>query len=296
MDYRECPHYHHLRHIKRLKRYRGSIYSCLGTALHDACERLIGFRYLNPERALDMAAFEETFDKIFRNELAKLLDDRRSEDPNAQFDKKERGQILKIRDQGKEILPHILPSLDEMIKAKPYHVIGSEMKLNEPINDKDMMFLGWIDLIIKDAEGNVHIIDFKTCSWGWDAKKRSSVATTYQPTLYKHYFGEKFDVEFDRIFCYFALLKRTPGKKSKRVEFIPVKIGKKKVNNALTLVDKLLVAIETDDHPQNWKSCFSDSRYEPCAFFKTEHCIKEKKTLVQQAKERKERHVEANDD
>jgi hypothetical protein len=42
-------------------------------------------------------------------------------------------------------------------------------------------------LMVATPDGKVHIFDWKTCSWGWDAKKRSDQnghLSTY--ILYKH--------------------------------------------------------------------------------------------------------------
>ena len=38
------------------------------------------------------------------------------------------------------------------------------------------MFKGFIDLVVKTPDGKYHIIDWKTCSWGWDAQRALSWA------------------------------------------------------------------------------------------------------------------------
>ena len=52
-------------------------------------------------------------------------------------------------------------------------VVSTEEKLYEPIEDHDLNFKGFIDLVVKTPDGKYHILDWKSCSWGWDAKKRS---------------------------------------------------------------------------------------------------------------------------
>jgi ATP-dependent exoDNAse (exonuclease V) beta subunit len=52
-------------------------------------------------------------------------------------------------------------------------------------------FKGFVDLVIKTPDDKYHIIDWKTCGWGWDSRKRSDPMVTYQLTLYKHYFAKK---------------------------------------------------------------------------------------------------------
>ena len=82
----------------------------------------------------------------------------------------------------------------------------------EPINsfdDAQFDFKGFIDLVIKTPDGKIHVIDWKTCSWGWNAQKRADPMTTYQLTYYKHFYAQKFGVDPKDIETHFALLKRT---------------------------------------------------------------------------------------
>ena len=104
--------------------------------------------------------------------------------------------ITDMREQAKLIAPQIMPQLTE--KFGDYEVVFSvEEQLYEQIKDSDTgyKFKGFIDLVIKTSDGKYHIIDWKTCSWGWDAKKRSDKYITYQLTLYKKFFCEKHNVD-----------------------------------------------------------------------------------------------------
>ena len=107
----------------------------------------------------------------------------------------------------------------------------------------DYKFKGFIDAIVKTVDGKVHIFDWKTCSWGWDAKKRSEPMVTYQLTLYKHYFCQKIDVDPKDVETHFALLKRTA--KKDRVEIFRVTSGEKKTENALNFLKKAVYNIES---------------------------------------------------
>ena len=66
----------------------------------------------------------------------------------------------------------------------------AEEKLYEPIEGADYLFKGYVDLIIKEGD-NYHIIDWKTCSWGWNARKKADKMIVYQLILYKHFFKNK---------------------------------------------------------------------------------------------------------
>ena len=37
----------------------------------------------------------------------------------------------------------------------------------------DYKFKGYIDAVVKTSKmGNIILVDWKTCSWGWDARKK----------------------------------------------------------------------------------------------------------------------------
>ena len=121
--------------------------------------------------------------------------------------------------------------------------------------------------MIKTADGKFHIIDWKTCSWGWNQRRKADPMTTYQLTLYKHFFAKKHNIEEDLIETHFALLKRTA--KKDRVEIFRVTSGDKKTKNALNLLHKALHNIQKCNCMKNRLSCTSGYG---CDLYKTEHC------------------------
>ena len=171
--------------------------------------------------------------------------------------------VEEMRVQGKAILPEIEDALEDYFGE--YEVLGSEIPLDERLMTKTKyVFKGFIDGVVATPDGKVHIFDWKTCSWGWDAKRRNSPMTTYQLTLYKHYFARKMDIDPKNIETHFALLKRTS--KKDRVEFFRVTSGPRKTENALKLLKKALYNIKNKRYIKNRLSC----RF--CEFNKTEHC------------------------
>ena len=55
----------------------------------------------------------------------------------------------------------------------------------------------------------IHLIDWKTCSWGWRREKKSDKTLAYQLVFYKHFYAQKYEVDPKHIECHFVLLKRT---------------------------------------------------------------------------------------
>lgn len=245
-DWVHCPFYHKLTRVDKIDGFTGNEYTAFGSALHSVCEKKL---------------LQEKFDEdYFVNELKKNISEL---DEDHEINKK---LVLDMVGQGNNIIPEIEDALNNYFDN--YEVLAVELPLMEDIDGQDdYKFKGFIDAIVKTDDGKVHIFDWKTCSWGWDAKKRSEPMVTYQLTLYKHYFCQKMDVDPKDVETHFALLKRTASKN--RVEFFRVTSGPRKTQNALKLVDKALYNIKNKRYIKNRLSCTGGYG---CKFYKTEHC------------------------
>ena len=203
---------------------------------------------------------KEIEDDFFVKELKKNI---ASLDEDHEINKK---LVLDMIGQGKKIIPEIEDALNEYFEE--YEVLAVEMPLMEDIPDEeDYKFKGFIDAIVATPDGKIHIFDWKTCSWGWDTKKRSEPMVTYQLTLYKNYFCQKTGTDPKMVETHFALLKRTAKKNP--VEFFRVTSGPKKTENALKLLSKALYNIKNKRYIKNRLSCTGGFG---CKFFNTEHC------------------------
>ena len=238
-----CPFYHKLVHIDKLRGFEGNEYTAFGSAIHKVCEvAVVG----------EKADLREEFLKSFLDEIRSTGCDNK--------------KLLKeMKHQGEEILPHILPALNDYFGS--YEVLSVEERLYEPVMEfveKETKFKGFIDLVVKTEDGKIHIIDWKTCSWGWDSRRRSEKMTTYQLTLYKHFFAQKMEIDPKNIETHFALLKRTA--KKNRVELFRVTSGPRKTENALKLLHKALYNIKNKRYIKNRLSC------KRCTFRHTKEC------------------------
>ena len=242
-DWNTCAWYHKLTRIDKIRGFTGNAFTAFGNAIHDVCEKK-----LLKEEIEEEDYFLERFEH-FLGTLDKAPDQKLVSD---------------MRTQGKAILPEIEDALEDYFGE--YEVLGSEIPLDEPIEgEDDFIFKGYIDGVIATPDGKVHIFDWKTCSWGWDAKRRSAPMTTYQLTLYKYFFARKMEIDPKNIETHFALLKRTS--KKDKVEFFRVTSGPRKTENATKLLKKALYNIKNKRYIKNRLSC------KFCDFNKTEHCM-----------------------
>ena len=240
----ECPFHYKLNYVDNLGKFTGNEYTAFGTALHEACER----------KLLDNAQDEiKIFSDAFDGELAKFPAGTVRDDK----------LINEMKEQGKTLAPMALPALKEMFGN--FTILAAEEDIYEKIEAiVDWNFKGFIDLIIKTEDGKIHILDWKSCAWGWDTKKKTDPMTTYQLTFYKYFYAKKHNIEPDNIETHFALLKRTAKKEN--VEIFRVSSGEKKTQNAFNLLKKALYAIDKGFFPKNRLNC----KY--CEFSKTKDC------------------------
>jgi ATP-dependent exoDNAse (exonuclease V) beta subunit len=247
----ECAYKHKLIYLDNIKEFQGNEYTAFGTALHEVCERsVLGEISSKKEDLL------ECFNIKFLEEVKSLIDKGVTLDKN---------MISEMRTQAAGIVEHIMPALKDFFGE--FEVVSAEEQLLESVEDYEKKFKGFIDLIIKTKDGKYHVIDWKSCSWGWDTRKKSDRMTTYQLVYYKHFFSKKHNIKVSDIETYFALLKRTA--KKNRVEIFKVTSGAKKTDNALKLLNKGLYNIENKIFVKNKLSCTSGYG---CEFYGTKHC------------------------
>ena len=240
-----CPFYHKLTYLDKVNLFQGNVYTAFGTALHETCEKLTEDKSAN---------YENIFKFSFENELSKLAD----------IPSEHQKLITEMRVQGITLAKLVIQSLDEMFPG--WQLVSCEEKLMEPIHNEisEYDFKGFIDLVLKTPNGKYHIIDWKSCSWGWDMKKKTDRITTYQLTYYKNFFCQKHNIDPKMVETYFGLLKRTA--KKEQIEIFRVTSGEKKIKNALNILNKALYNIHNNRHPKNKLSCGK------CEFKGTQYC------------------------
>ncbi len=243
-DWHFCPFYHKLVRIDGLKGFRGNTFTAFGNAIHDTCENML------------TEGLDRPYD-FFLERFGKVLNELRSD--GIEIDD---GLVEKMEEQARPLVELVLPELEEYFGE--YEVVSAEELLYEDIDDSELKYKGYIDLVLRTPDGKTHVIDWKSCSWGWDARKKSDPMVTYQLTFYKYFYARKHGLDPKDVETHFALLKRTA--KQNNVELFRVTSGQIKTNNALNFLNKAIYNIQKDKHIKNRLSCSK------CDFYKTEHC------------------------
>ena len=258
-DWVFCPFKFKITRLDKVRLFEGNEYSTFGTAVHDTSEQLVILEQKNKdnEGIKDDEEFDAVkfFQKRFKEEFESLSEEARN--------KVKQETITDMKKQGEGLVELILPALKETFGD--YELFSAEYELRQPVDGHtNFDFYGFVDLIIKTPDGKYHIIDWKTCSWGWDIQKRTSKEYTYQLTYYKHFLSKQLNVEPNKIETYFGLLKRTA--KKDRVEIFRVTSGERKVKNALNILDKCVTNIKKNNFIKNKLSCSQ------CEYNRTLYC------------------------
>tara|TARA_R100001129_G_C5313937_1_gene245936 strand:+ start:1647 stop:2411 length:765 start_codon:yes stop_codon:yes gene_type:complete len=240
----ECPYKHKLQYIDKLSGFEGNLHTAFGTAIHSVCEHGLLDEDLDREKHF-LAAFE--------GELESLRNKKIDIDPKLQE---------QMMGQYQPIVATFRDELDNYFED--CEVISTEERLYEDIEGHDLKFKGFIDLVVKTQDGKYHILDWKTCSWGWDSRKKADKIINYQLTLYKYFWAKKHDIPLEDVETHFGLLKRTAKKGN--TEIFRVTSGPTKTKNALAFLEKAVVNIKKGLTLKNRLSC----KY--CDFYKTQHC------------------------
>jgi len=239
----ECPYKHKLKYLDRVNAFKGNEFTIFGTAIHDTCEKTLLTGSTRPENYFTLSFLKQVEElKLIGVPLDVTL-------------------LAQMEKQGRSLSTKVLPALGDHFGK--YELISTEEQLYLPLTSHPQYFKGFIDLVIKCGD-TYHVIDWKTCSWGWDARRKTDKILSYQLTLYKHFFSTKHGIDPKNIETHFALLKRTA--KKNEVEFVRITSGDKKIKNALNLLNKALYNIRKNTTIKNRMSC---SR---CEFYKTKHC------------------------
>jgi len=240
-DWDFCPHYYKLTRIDKVYKFNGNMHTAFGSAVHSALETLVSERN-NKDREYAVDISKKQFLTAFNNDIERLKLDPESKD------------IKNMYSQADILLGGVL----DFMKSRfgNYEVVAIEEELNEGIDSEkygDIKYKGYIDLVIRTKDGKIHIIDWKTCSWGWPWKKKSDPMTTYQLTYYKNFFAKKYGFDLKKVETCFILLKRTAKKDN--IEVVRISSGEKKTENALKLLDTAIYNIDRGNHIKKKTSC-----------------------------------------
>ena len=262
-QWKECSWRHKLLYIDKLSTFEESPHLHYGTIIHDACEHFLKTRELKIDEA--KAKIKKAWDENgFDSDDFIQLQSQKSKLQGWNYNHSKLEDWLKWTEAS-------LNSLEECLDDTfpDWELVSAEDPLYESIDNISTKFKGYIDCIIKIPYKNDYkywIIDWKTSNGrGWSIEKQRDFLTQSQIILYKHFWGNKNNIDMKKIQCGFVLLKKVK-KQGKACQLIKVSSGPKSIEQASKIIRSMIKNVSKSIYLKNRMSC------KFCIFKDTDHC------------------------
>lgn len=248
-DWQDCSFRHKLKFVDKIVEDKPGIHLDFGTSVHAACENFLNTRVMDR--------------KVFLTSLKRLWNEHESLDQKTFTLKafKEFGQ------QGLSILDEVAKWFDETFPG--WELIDAEHALYEPLDNQPHAFKGFIDVVIKvpgpKGKPVIWLLDWKTCSWGWNMEKKNDPNVKAQLVLYRNFWANKTGTNPKDVKCGFVLLKRT-AKAGARCELVTLSIGDAATERSLKVINSMVVSVKRGIAIKNRGACTF------CPYYNTPNC------------------------
>jgi len=264
----ECPYKWFRDHLEGRRSEVFSIYMEFGKSVHWALETFKDPDVKDPNKWSTVDKICTEFEEQFRKNYKKVRDKDKREFSDKDIDDFVLAGIKIIRN---------IDSCSELANAKVLFVEYPLMIKIDRTDDVDMKFKGYIDIVIRsiDKRGKqiVWIVDYKTCSWGWNQNKRRDEHLMSQLRLYKHFFSKEFNLDPKQVRCAFILLKRI-CKTDDITEWAPVSAGPKTTMRAVKKLNESITGMQTGNYEKNRNACINPFG-DKCAYMDSPLCTKD---------------------
>lgn len=197
----KCPASWKYDKIEKLGKFKGSISTVFGTAVHEAIQTFLKILFNSGAPVADNFDYLDVFKKTFLREI------------EAEMKKGTEFNSLETKEHilnGKEILTELLSPKNRIkyFPTKGYKLIGIETELNETIKN-NVKLIAFLDLVFHDVENDKYkIIDLKTSTSGWNKYQIADLIKMDQLYFYKDFYSKKFEIPVSKIDVLFIILKR----------------------------------------------------------------------------------------
>jgi hypothetical protein len=212
----KCPMQWKLSYIDRLAPYEQSINTVFGDAIHTVLQEYLRLLYNVGTADADAYNYLGEFKKHFDEGMKalKVASEEQLLLTEEQLD--EKGLITptlvkEFENDGKTILEHVTGYTvrSKHFPSKKYEVIGIELPLEIPLRGGKIIYVGYLDIVLKDkATKKILILDFKTSTFGWNKYQKMDRTKIDQLLLYKRFYQQKFGLPLADIDVEFFIVKR----------------------------------------------------------------------------------------
>lgn len=244
-DSHECPFRFKLKKIDKIVLRDSSIDLAYGTLMHKCVQDLLLKKRTTKETETYFWRVWKKFYKLYKKNL-------------------DGDKVRKFLIAGLNVIANVEKSF------KGYKVIAVEEEINTLIENKDIKFKGYIDLVMKKGK-KIIIADLKTASNTYMFKTYLDNMKRAQLLYYKKYYAEKHKVKESNIETCYIVLEKAPRSKDP-IQFINEKCGTKEIIESQMLMNETINMVETNSFPKNKNVCYSEKTGIKCPFYLTKYC------------------------
>jgi len=198
--YANCPLSWKLQRIDGHKRFEPNMFLVFGTAMHEVLQEYLDIMY----NTSIVAAEQLDLIEMLKTKMSTDYATRVEEQGGDHFSNPtEMGDFYL---DGVAIIEYFKKTRSRYFSKTKMELVGIEMPIFHEVEyNSNIMFMGFMDLVIKDGD-TIKIIDIKTSYMGWKDKKRKKEGN--QLRLYKHFFARQYDVDIKNIEIEYFIVKR----------------------------------------------------------------------------------------
>ena len=247
-DAQDCSYRFKLKVKDGIKLYTPSIDTIFGTLMHTCIQDFLLKKRDTAQTKKYFHRAWKTFWKLYKKHL-------------------DEAKVKQFLRAGLNILDHMEAAFEGC------EVLTVEEKLAMPIVPErpEIDFLGFIDLVMFRKDQLV-IVDLKTTGSAFMFTKYLDDTKRHQLTLYKAYYSKKHNIDLTDIDICFVVLEKAPTSKTPIV-FVPDHAGVERVEEAQTLVRKILHLYDHGPYPKNLLACHNEKTGITCPYYHTQHCV-----------------------
>lgn len=200
-QYFNCNHQWYLNYVKKVGKYRPSIHTVFGTAIHETIQNWLTTIYDVSVKAGN----EMDLNSILQTNLFKIYKEEK-EKSGEHF-----STALELQEfylDGIEILNYLKKKRSIYFGTRKVYLAGVETMLYQELIP-GVYFNGFIDLVFYDEDLDKWLLlDIKTSTSGWGEYAKKDGKKTSQLVFYKNFFSRQFEVDESKINIEYFILKR----------------------------------------------------------------------------------------
>jgi len=266
-----CPLRWKLEKVDKLGLVQPGIALIFGTAMHETMQKYLDVMYKESVVAANKLGLR---DMLRDNMVAAFNDFKKRSKGDTSYTNQD--EMRDFYEDGVAILDYFVKKRGLFFSKKNSELVGIEMPIFHEVEyNSNIMFMGFIDLVIKEGD-KIKIIDIKTSYMGWRPKKKKMEGN--QLRLYKKFFADQYDVDIKDIEVEYFIVKRklydNADFPQKRIQIFKPASGKPSINKS----DKLMKDFVEYCFDENGKP-YKDKEYLPyktdCTYcqFKKDHTL-----------------------